>query len=96
MTQSSAQTWCDQAQARLMAALDAIWASVEGVDDPVLIRKARDKAKLCGEMAATVRKIAAMTPIRKPSPAFPGLPDDPEPRPARGIDRLKGGGRGRL
>lgn len=98
MTQSSAQTWCNGLQARLMAALDAIWASIEAIDDPVLIRKARDKAKACGEIAAMARKVAAMIPMRKPAPAFPGLPEgfDPEPAPTRALDRLKGGRRGRL
>lgn len=98
MTQSSAQTWCNGLQARLMAALDAIWASIEATDDPALIRRARDKAKACGEIAAMARKVAAMIPMRKPAPAFPGLPAgfDPEPPPARALDRLKGGRRGRL
>jgi len=101
MTQSSVQTWCDRVQAKLMAALDATWAVIDASDDPAEIRRAREKAKACGEMAATVRKIAAMTPRPKPArppagfppPAFE--PEDAE-RPPRKLDRLKGGGRGRL
>jgi hypothetical protein len=98
MTQAPVQTWCDRVQAKLMAALDATWEVIATSDDPAEIRRARDKAKACGEMAATVRKIAAMTPRSKPAPPCPDLPDgfDPEPRPARAIDRLKGGRRGRL
>lgn len=102
MTQATVQTRCDRVQAKLMATLDAVWASIEATDDPVLIRKACDKARACGELAATARKIATMVPARRPaaiSPALgPGRPDAPEPveRPARAIDKLKGGRRGRL
>lgn len=82
-----------------MAMLDTVWASIETTDDPVVIRKAREKARVCGVMAATVRKIAAMVPARKPAMAFP-IPSpgaaEPEARPARALDRLKGGRRGRL
>lgn len=103
MTQASAQTWCDRLQAKLMAALDAAWETIATSDDPVLIRKARDKAKACGEIAAQARKVAAMTPTPKKAPppawAFPPAPSAdpvPETRPQRALDRLKGGGRGRL
>lgn len=58
--------WCADLQARLMAALDAAWALAETSDDPAVIAKARDKAKLCGQMAAEVRKVAAMVPQPKP------------------------------
>lgn len=93
MTQASTQDWCDGLQAKLMATLDAVWASIEATDDPAVIRKAREKARVCGVMAATVRKIAAMVPARKAAPMVPSPPDVPEPaaRPARAIDRLKGG-----
>lgn len=98
-SQVSPQTWCEDTQAKLMAMLDAVWASIEATDDPVVIRKAREKARVCGVMAATVRKIAAMVPARKPAAAFP-IPSSsavaPEARPARALDRLKGGRRGRL
>lgn len=64
----SAQTpsaWCADLQAKLMAALDAAWAIAETSDDPAVIAKARDKARLCGQMAAEVRKVAAMVPQPK-------------------------------
>ena len=100
MTQTSVDTWTTRIQAKLMAAIDAAWATIDGSDDPVAIRQARDKAKACGELAAMARKVAAMVPARKPAPAFPGAvpPElfEPEGRPARAVDRLKGGGRGRL
>lgn len=101
MTQSSVQTWCDRVQAKLMATLDATWAVIDTSDDPAEIRRARDKAKACGEMAATVRKIAAITP--RPRPQKPS--ELPPPASAvdastagapRKLDKLKGGGRGRL
>ena len=100
MTQSPAHAWSERLQARLMAALDAIWDAIETSDDPAAIRKAREKARACGEMAATVRKIAAMTGVRRPAPAggpipFPPTPE-PEDRSTRAIDRLRGGARGRL
>lgn len=58
--------WCANLQAKLMAALDAAWAIAEASDDPAVIAKARDKARLCGQMAAEVRKVAAMVPQPKP------------------------------
>jgi len=99
MTQSSVQSWCDRVQAKLMAALDAAWAIIDTSDDPAEVRKAREKAKACGELAATARKVAVMAGARKT--AVVGVPVAPpevelEPRPPRAIDRLKGGGRGRL
>jgi hypothetical protein len=98
MTQTSAQDWCEKTQAKLMATLDAVWASIESTDDPVLIRKAREKARVCGVMAATVRKIAAMVPARKVAagliPAFAEASQPPPP--PRALDRFKGGKRGRL
>jgi len=103
MTQTPIQTWCDRLQAKLMAALDAAWETIAASDDPALIRKARDKAKACGEIAAQARKIAAMTPAPKraapPAWAFAGQPSSDvaaEARAPRALDRLKGGGRGRL
>ena len=73
MTQTQTPAaWCATIQAKLMAALDAAWALAERSDDPAVIAKARDKAKLCGQMAAEARKIAAMIP-----PAKPGRPLDP-------------------
>lgn len=106
MTQTTSETWCARMQAKLMAAIDAAWAMIEASDDPAVLRKARDKVKACGEMAANVRKIAAMTAQRKPAPRPSGAALDgainrlaelaSTPEPPRGLDRLKGGGRGRL
>lgn len=105
MTQSSSRTWCEHLQAKLMKALDAAWEMIAFSDDPALIRKARDKARACGEMALNARKIAAMVALPKPvraGAAFATAPGpmtrdlDPEDAPARGLDRLRGGGRGRL
>lgn len=108
MTQSP--SWCERLQAKLMAALDAAWATIEGSDDPVVIRQARDKAKVCGDMAAQARRIAAMIPAPKPARPGSGLaglipapiidtpPETPPAslEPARALHRLKGGRRGRL
>jgi hypothetical protein len=109
MTQSSSRTWCEHLQAKLMKALDAVWETIASSDDPALIRKARDKARACGEMAANARKIAAMTPPPKPvragavfaaasasTSALATRDLDAEDAPTRGLDRLRGGGRGRL
>jgi len=72
----SPRQWCDALQAKLMQALDAVWAIAEASDDPAVLARARDKARLCGQMAATARKIAAMTPAAKPARAEKG-PEDP-------------------
>ena len=76
----SPRQWCDAMQVKLMAALDEAWAMAESSDDPAVQARARDKARLCGQMAAAVRKIAAMTPPEKPGKAGkagPGHPLDP-------------------
>ncbi|ADG12072.1 hypothetical protein B7G68_18675 [Caulobacter segnis] len=103
MTQVQAQAWCDRLQAKLMAALDAAWETIASSDDPALIKRARERAKACGEFAAQARKIAAMSPAPRPARPASALPipfgaseGDVEARPARAIDRLKGGSRGRL
>lgn len=67
MTQTHADKvarWRDAAQLRLMAALDAAWRTIETGPDPAEIRKARDKVKACGELAACVRKVAALGAAR--------------------------------
>ena len=98
MTQSSVQDWSARTQAKLMAKIDALWAAIEASDDPAVIRKARDKVRLCGELAAAARKVAEMTGLKKAAPAggsFAALVEaasEPEPR---GLDRRKSG-RGRL
>ncbi len=68
--------WRADIQARLMAAIDAAWALAEHSDDPAVIAKAREKAKLCGQIAATARKVAAMTPAERPGKAGSGRPLD--------------------
>ena len=82
----------------MMAGLEAAWALAENTDDPVVLKKAREKARLCGQMAVTARRIVLMVPKRPVSPPAAGVPAGvaDEPRPERGIDRLKGGRRGRL
>ena len=72
MTQTTSETWCARMQAKLMAAIDAAWAMIEASDDPAVLRKARDRVKACGEMAANVRKIAAMSGRRGPAPRAAG------------------------
>lgn len=67
MSQSpSPSAWCADLQVKLMAALDAAWVLAETSDDPAVIARARDKARLCGHMAAEARKVAALTPQAKP------------------------------
>jgi hypothetical protein len=70
MTQSTnTPSWSQTFQLQLMAALDAAWAILDGSDDPMQIRKARDKAKAVGELAAMVRKVAAIVPTARKPPA---------------------------
>jgi len=84
MTQSSVTTWAEGLQSELMAALEAAWATIQSTDDPVVLRKARDKARACGDLAAMARKVVALTGFARPKPA-PGLaaasaePASPEP-----------------
>ncbi|MFZ0269637.1 hypothetical protein [Caulobacter sp.] len=108
MTQTNIPAWCQALQTKLMAALDAAWAILEHSDDPGEIRRARDKAKACGEIAAMARKVALIMPIK----AAPSVPGGVEALPAlgaalapvaaqaeharRALDKLKGGRRGRL
>lgn len=102
MTQSSPQTWCERLQGKLMAALDAAWETIATTDDPAVLRRARDKARACGDLAAMARKVAAMTPRPRPPRPPAGFPFPAELEaatdapPPRKLDRLKGGGRGRL
>ena len=102
MTQISIIPWSQALQAKLMAAIDAAWKTIETSDDPVAVRKARDKAKACGELAAVVRKVAAMTglggakPAAAPEPAFAAPVLAQVEHAKRALDKLKGGGRARL
>ncbi len=68
--------WCQALQAKFMAALDAAWAILEHSDDPAAIRKARDRAKACGELASVARKVALIVPMARaaPAPAGPTAP----------------------
>jgi hypothetical protein len=74
MTQTQTQTpapsiaWCQALQAKLMAALDAAWAILDRSDDPDEIRRARDKAKAIGDLAAMARKVALIVPIARAAP----------------------------
>ena len=67
MTQTDIPAWTLRLQMKLMAALDAAWAIVDSSDDPAAIKRARDKAKAIGDLAAVARKVALITPSgRKP------------------------------
>ena len=72
-TQTPAGAWCAQMQRKLMDALDAAWAMAERSSDPAVIARARDKARLCGQMAAEARKIAALIPPPRDRPALPQI-----------------------
>ncbi|KQY29261.1 hypothetical protein ASD21_06530 [Caulobacter sp. Root1455] len=109
MTQTNIPAWCQALQAKLMAALDAAWAILEHSDDPAEIRRARDKAKACGELAAVARKVALILPMARAAPAMaaaaPAFADlAPALAPVaaqaeqarRAFEKLKGGRRGRL
>jgi len=85
--------WCDDLQTKLMAAMDAAWRVAETSKDPAEVAKALARAKLCGQFAASARKIAAMAPsprrAEKPDAETPRRPAPPraelgdsEPEPA--------------
>ena len=101
--------WCQALQAKLMAALYAAWAILDGSDDPAEIRRARDKAKACGELAAVARKVALIVPMGRAAPVAAPSATWETPLEAtlapiaaqaeharRALDKLKGGRRGRL
>ncbi|WP_165184896.1 hypothetical protein [Caulobacter soli] len=100
--------WSQALQAKLMDALDAAWAMIERSDDPAQIRKARDRAKAIGELAAMARKVALIVPLQRvaPAAAAPAGPAAPiladlapvaaQAEHARRALKLKGGGRARL
>ena len=104
--------WCQALQAKLMAALDAAWAILDRSDDPAEIRRARDKAKAIGDLAAMARKVALIVPMGRASPASgPAAPEPFQPdltalalapvaaqaeHARRALEKLKGGRRGRL
>ncbi len=68
MTQTDIPHWCHTFQLKLMAALDAAWAILEHSHDPAEIRRARDKAKAVGDLAAMARKVALMIPTPRGKP----------------------------
>jgi hypothetical protein len=89
MTQTTdIPTWCATFQLKLMAALEAAWASIEAATDPAVIRQARDKAKAIGDLAAMARKVALIMPTPRGKPrlaetAAAGL------HPAQGVANLQ-------
>lgn len=97
---------CANFQIRLMKAMDKAWADAEAAEDPAARAKALAKAKLCGQFAASARRIAAITPPEPRRPAIKSSDDDAPDQPlltqaaiARtALERLKAGGgrRGRL
>ncbi|WP_208645784.1 hypothetical protein [Caulobacter vibrioides] len=80
-TRPSTRTWCDRLQQKLMDAIDAAWAMMEASDDPAVLAKARDRARVCGQLASEARKVLALDP----------KPDKPSKLPAaihEAFDRL--------
>jgi hypothetical protein len=63
----AALAWREALQLKLMAALDAAWAMIEGSDDPAVIRAARDRAKAAGDIAVMGRKVLNFEPARRAS-----------------------------
>ena len=109
MTQTNIPAWREALQLKLMAALDAAWAILEHSDDPVQIRRVRERAKALGDLAVLARKVASIVPLPRPTRAVAGLgPDWAEAEAVlapvaaqaeiarRALDKLKGGRRGRL
>jgi len=70
--------WCAAVQAKLMAALDAAWAVIDAGADPAAVALAHAKARACGQLAATARKIATMVPAAPATRArsAPMIPTD--------------------
>ena len=64
-THTPVSTWCEALQRKLMDAIDAAWALAEKSDDPAVIARVRDKARLAGQLAAEARRIAALVPPRR-------------------------------
>ncbi len=64
-THTPVSTWCEALQRKLMDAIDAAWALAEKSDDPAVLAKVRDKARLAGQLAAEARRIAALVPPRR-------------------------------
>lgn len=102
MGEETSRAWCAKNQQRLMAAMDELWAAIENDLDREGMRKATEKVRLLGQMAATVRKIVTALPRERalrPAGATPmasAIAELEAERAPRAIDRLKGGARGRL
>lgn len=61
----TARQWCEDLQIKLMKALDEAWAMAASTRDPDVIIKAMARAKLCGQIAAMARKVAALVPAQE-------------------------------
>ena len=109
MTQTDIPAWRQALQLKLMAALDAAWAILDSSDDPAEIRRVRERAKALGDLATLARKVALIVPMPRAKPVAASLgPVWEEAQTAlapvaaqaeiarRALDKLKGGGRGRL
>ena len=75
MTQTDIPTWSLNFQLKLMAALDAAWATLENASDPAVIRKVRDRAKAIGDLAAMARKVVLVTPRDRLKPSAAAMTD---------------------
>lgn len=71
-TRPSTRTWCDRLQQKLMDTIDAAWAMVEASDDPAVLAKARDRARVCGQLASEARKVLALDPRPDKPGKLPG------------------------
>ncbi|MBO9708189.1 MAG: hypothetical protein J7521_08255 [Caulobacter sp.] len=94
MNKTDITAWGQALQAKLMAALDAAWAIFEASDDPEPLRRASERVRFCGQLAAMARKVALMTPPPRARPALAGggEPAAAQAEPARrALDRLKSG-----
>lgn len=101
MSEQTSRAWCAKIQQRLMAAMDELWTAMEDGLDREAMRKASEKVRLLGQMAATVRRIVVALPPERAARVVGGWPPALEPEttpsgPPRKIDALKGGARGRL
>lgn len=67
--------WCEDLQAKLMAAIDAAWEAADNATDPAVSAKALARAKLCGQFAAAARKVAAIATDRPSGTAKSGVLD---------------------
>jgi hypothetical protein len=85
LAQTPAARWSQALQIQLMAALDTLWTILDRSDDPAEIRRARDKAKAIGDLAAMARKVAQIVPVPR---AKPGPNGDAHGRPDLSLQDL--------